>query len=551
VSVDFRPANGAVDIAYDIPAWDGVAANQAGQGAFVGSIYSGGEYASNAVIAYNQWKSSSYGNLVCNFFQGAGPELWGSALVQNVLESIYGTNPCLQFGADSQFLSPLDNFLIWHNTVVGNRCNGPYNTVDDKPAWRRRWSFKNNTFDGLNIKSDLFGGENVAFKNNADITATGIQTIHIYGYSGYNTDIIAGSTLSGSGGFAATVLSAATVGIDPSPGGGTAVSVNVTGLTVTLVAGSSITGSGEAPTRVGNWAQLYGVNNEGVYNPQVQQLGAFPRAWIGLRGYQAGASAPFWFKFRRRATANAASYVVLGTAITSADVGTLKSVSLYTQHPGYISDHRLDGGAESFVAGSHLSISNNVTGVTQLDIVFQGPVTINSTPQNVTVRVLSAPASTPIGTQLCYEFLGDIRCNTAVAGGSSPTSLSLLVPYGTMVLTDGMVLTGADGSLQVTVNNGQGITLNQVAQAVAVTTVLPQSTGSTSRTQVAGEYMFSPSALAAWGGGDYHPNFASPLLVGSRAQLLPFDITGSPRPAGFQISGAYVANLTTAETEVI
>lgn len=47
--------------------------------------------------------------------------------------------------------------------------------------------------------------------------------------------------------------------------------------------------------------------------------------------------------------------------------------------------------------------------------------------------------------------------------------------------------TGADGTLQVTVNNGQGITLNQAAQAVAVTTVLPQSTGSVSRTQVAGE----------------------------------------------------------------
>lgn len=128
----------------------------------------------NTVIAFNQL-SVSLGTL--SFIQMARStktHTHGMAIVQNLLEQIGNSgSPMMQIAADSSTGNPVNNVILWNNTVVGQRTNLGYNEVDPAAggglATRWGWSMKNNIWDEPNTKSDTFAGSGFV----ADATKVG------------------------------------------------------------------------------------------------------------------------------------------------------------------------------------------------------------------------------------------------------------------------------------------------------------------------------------------------------------------------------------------
>jgi hypothetical protein len=89
----------------------------------------------------------------------------GGAFVQNVIENYHnGITGLGSFGsedgtavADTGY--DYDNFIIWHNTLVGGRCFVGYNADYDTVYHRRYWSQINNYWDRWANKGDNFAAE--------------------------------------------------------------------------------------------------------------------------------------------------------------------------------------------------------------------------------------------------------------------------------------------------------------------------------------------------------------------------------------------------------
>ena len=120
-------------------------------------------FSANTIIAFNRitWGLSANPGIALR--AGTVTDTTGVALIQNVLENTANSVvPLLQIAADSSTGTPVNNVLIWYNTVVGQRANLAYNEVDTADggglAYRLGWSIKNNIFDQANIKSDTFAG---------------------------------------------------------------------------------------------------------------------------------------------------------------------------------------------------------------------------------------------------------------------------------------------------------------------------------------------------------------------------------------------------------
>lgn len=119
----------------------------------------------NTIIAFNKlkWMTSPAGALIA-LKQATLTETHGLAVIQNLLEGTPSTSqPLLQIAADGSTGKPVNNVLMWHNTLVGQRANLGYNEVDTSQgggglAYRLGWSLKNNVFDDINIKTDTFAG---------------------------------------------------------------------------------------------------------------------------------------------------------------------------------------------------------------------------------------------------------------------------------------------------------------------------------------------------------------------------------------------------------
>lgn len=111
----------------------------------------------NSIVAFNS--AFSVANWWSNeLWNGAGIS-HGFALVQNVIESIDASQPLLQLAAGAT--SDVTNHVImWHNTLVGQRCNLGYNDIGTTSKAQRNWSQIGNCLDAWNNKDDTFGTQN-------------------------------------------------------------------------------------------------------------------------------------------------------------------------------------------------------------------------------------------------------------------------------------------------------------------------------------------------------------------------------------------------------
>lgn len=110
----------------------------------------------NAVVAYNRL---TVGVVSSPILQARMTEVdsHGMAIVQNLMENTAAvSSPLLQFAADGATNTPVDNVLIWHNVMVGQRLNMAYNDTGAAAYLRHYWSVKNNIADDNNIKADTF-----------------------------------------------------------------------------------------------------------------------------------------------------------------------------------------------------------------------------------------------------------------------------------------------------------------------------------------------------------------------------------------------------------
>ncbi|MGH3260945.1 MAG: hypothetical protein ACRDNS_03010, partial [Trebonia sp.] len=119
----------------------------------------------NMIVAFNRVGNSGQ---VMAFRQTSVADSHGIAVVQNVFEGLASpdTEPVVQIAADSTTMTPVNNVIFWHNTIVGGRANIGYNEVDTASggglAIRWHWSVKNNLFDLGCIKADTFAGAGYA-----------------------------------------------------------------------------------------------------------------------------------------------------------------------------------------------------------------------------------------------------------------------------------------------------------------------------------------------------------------------------------------------------
>ena len=639
VTVDFS-AYGGPGIPFDIPTNNSTTPgsllrNDNSLNAGCGGSYYNNPAASNVVVAYNWFSHWSLSGVSLALNQSAAPEPYGSAAVQNVFEACGNDgSPVAQFCADGTNASPVDNLIIWHNTLVGARTNGPYNSDGSASKWCRWWSVKNNLFDGLNIKSDSFSGDYFFVTTCVDTSGAnssdGIQNVLVSSAAQYAQPLEAGVILYGinsttafpwsgivqsnakapiSGGTtvvslnvtrvcavpassslehntlgatfknSVTNIALTTVGSVITPTilstagtqsvsannmfyypskaapsliltvsggpysvttGGTAVTCTVT-KNILSAAGQVLMTSGESSLRVGNWGERYGCGHEGDYNPQTQQLAAFPHNFIGIRGYQANTSSPDFFKFRHL---NALKRSLMFTNTAIANSTGPQTLYLYTSDD-----------IEVLQPGQRVTtnLSYDSSGVGTLDMVYTGaaPISVPKGVANavaVTFNVLTDGGVKAIGTQLGYPYHSpDIRSSTTmtnpVVGSTVTPSLST---YFNTTLVDGDIIYGYDGNLALQVNTGQGKTLNLTPQTVGCTVL---NTGIVSNAQ----YLMSPAAFIDFGKGNYHPGFHAPELYGSLAQVLPYDLSGTPRAPypSEQIAGAYNASVTTATAQVL
>lgn len=111
------------------------------------------------IVAHNWVKSAYTSGHALSFFAKDMPISTniGAAIVQNVLENTTTNGQALLWvSADSTTNTPIDNVLIWNNTLVGQRLNYAYNDLGTNAALKRGWSLNGNFIDDINIKTDTF-----------------------------------------------------------------------------------------------------------------------------------------------------------------------------------------------------------------------------------------------------------------------------------------------------------------------------------------------------------------------------------------------------------
>lgn len=110
----------------------------------------------NFIIAYNTiYNCDNLG--VCFSFGDAGSNLFGGAIVQNVIE-VAGNTGSSGMGNWGTTLFDFYNMIIWHNTIVGQRNFVGYNETGTSANYRIYWSQQNNYWDRWANKGDTFFG---------------------------------------------------------------------------------------------------------------------------------------------------------------------------------------------------------------------------------------------------------------------------------------------------------------------------------------------------------------------------------------------------------
>lgn len=106
----------------------------------------------NGVFAFNRITSAAD---TTNFIVFSNTNATGLAVVQNVLENCNNTQPLLWIGGDGN-LNTINNAIVWHNTLSGQRRNAAYNDAGAAAVSRSYWSDKNNIYEQDNIKTDTY-----------------------------------------------------------------------------------------------------------------------------------------------------------------------------------------------------------------------------------------------------------------------------------------------------------------------------------------------------------------------------------------------------------
>lgn len=118
---------------------------------------------SNNIIAYNKIMNGQNSTVMfsCNTYF---PNTFGTAFVQNILEHSQrhaAGNALADFSSSDNVSTntPCDNFILWGNTMVGERCFVGYNdsATPSVVKYRRYWSRKNNAWGRSANKGDVFG----------------------------------------------------------------------------------------------------------------------------------------------------------------------------------------------------------------------------------------------------------------------------------------------------------------------------------------------------------------------------------------------------------
>lgn len=120
------------------------------------------------VFAFNKWTFSAGTSPFAAFGQTVSKPI-GMAVVQNLIEQVANTSqPLLQLASDGSKDNPVNNVIVWHNVITGQRSNfaydeiAPDNITPVAPTPRYLWSVKNNIADDMNTKHDVFEGPDLS-----------------------------------------------------------------------------------------------------------------------------------------------------------------------------------------------------------------------------------------------------------------------------------------------------------------------------------------------------------------------------------------------------
>jgi hypothetical protein len=113
----------------------------------------------NTVVAFNKFKQTTSAIVLSQRGSSTLTETHGLLVAQNLIEGTAGgPSPLMQIAADNTTQTPVNNAMVWNNTIVGERTNLGYNEVQATTAVRAGWSLRNNIFDDANFKADTFAG---------------------------------------------------------------------------------------------------------------------------------------------------------------------------------------------------------------------------------------------------------------------------------------------------------------------------------------------------------------------------------------------------------
>jgi len=113
----------------------------------------------NGILAFNQvygWHATSIDLLSVG--NSNKQYVKGFAVVQNLFEASVFVSAPIGFvgsGEISTLNTPIDNVILWHNTMVGSRFGFAYNSSGSTTKHRRFWSVVGNSFDTCAVKSDV------------------------------------------------------------------------------------------------------------------------------------------------------------------------------------------------------------------------------------------------------------------------------------------------------------------------------------------------------------------------------------------------------------
>lgn len=117
--------------------------------------------ADNCIIAYNSLGSYFNANMQA-IVVNTSLAYTGIAIVQNLIEqsTAYASANNIFNGGLDGVATPCENYLVWHNTFLGQGSCFGYNGVGSTNLVRTRWSIKNNIFDSFGAEGDIAGTGN-------------------------------------------------------------------------------------------------------------------------------------------------------------------------------------------------------------------------------------------------------------------------------------------------------------------------------------------------------------------------------------------------------